>query len=113
MGDGEVDQLSPLSLFSLSPGVSNLWIKGTICPSLCLCCHDLCDAVKGVGYRILCSICCTSLHTPFPTDAFPFQSARGLRDSDPSVHMVVARVEVAFVRQGYGSGTPQGSEIVT
>lgn len=111
MGDGEEELLSHLSLFSLSPGVSNLWIMGTVCPSPCLCCHDLCDAVRDVGCRSLCSTCCTSLHTPSPTvDTSLFPSAHGLQDLDPSVHMALTPEVVAFVHQGCGSCSHQGSE---
>lgn len=114
MGDGEVDHLSLLSLVFLSLGVSNLWIMGTFCPSPCLCCHDLCDAVGDVGCHNLCSTCCTSLHTPSPTvDTFLVPSDHGLRDLDPLVHMALAPEVEAFVHRGYGSGSHQGSETVT
>lgn len=114
MEDGEVERLSLLSLSSLAPGGSNLWIMGTFCLSPCLCCHDLCDAAADVGCRSLCSTCCTSLCTPSPTvDSYLYPSAHGLQGSDPLVHMVLRLVEVAFVHRGCGSGSRLGSETVT
>lgn len=114
MEGGEVDHLSRLSLFFLFPGASNLWIMETFCPSLCLCYHDLCDAVQDVGCRSLCSTWNTSLHTPSPTaDTFLFPSAHDLQGLDPSVHTVLAHEEVASVHRGCGSGNHQGSETAT
>lgn len=117
MEGGVVEDLYPLSLFSLFPGESNLWVQETIYPSPGLCCHDLYDAVRDVGDRNLCSLystCCTSLHTASPTaDTVLFPNDHDLQDSDPSVHMVQAPSVAAFVHQGFGSGSHQESETAT
>lgn len=109
-----VEDLCPLSLSSLSPEGSNLWVQGTFYPFPGLCCHDLCDAVRDVGDHSLCSICCTSLRTASPTvDTVLFPNDHDLQDSYPSVHTVQAPSVVAYAHQGFGSGNHQESETVT
>jgi len=104
MGDGEVEPLALLSLVFLSQRVSSLWMMKTFCPSLCLGCHDLSDAVRDAGCRNLCSTCYTSLRTPSPTvDTALFPSDHGLQDWVPSGQTEATLEEVAFVHQGCGS----------
>lgn len=112
--DGEVAHLSLLSLSSLSPEGSNLYLAGTFCLSPGLGCLGLCGAAVDVGRRSLCSTCCTSLCTPSPTvGSYLYPSAHGLRGSDPSVHTALSLEEVASVRRGCGSGSRPVSETVT
>lgn len=114
MEGGGLEDLCPLSLFSLSPGGSNLWVQETFYPSPGPCCHDLCDAVRDAGDHSLCNICCTSLHTASPTvGTVLFPSDHDLQDSDLLVHMVQAPLVVAFAHQGFGSGSHQETETVT
>lgn len=113
-GVDELEDLFPLSPFSPSLGGNNLWVTETFCPSLCLCCCVLCDAVRNAGFHSLCSICCTSLRTASPTvDTSLSPSAHALQDLNSLVHMVQAPVEVAFVHQGFDSCTHRESETLT
>lgn len=114
MEDGEVEHLSLLSLFCLSPEGSNLWIMETFSPSPCLCYHDLYDVAGDVGCHSLCSTCCTSPRTPSPTvDNFLFPSAHGHQDLDPLVQMAPGPGEVVFFHQDCDSGSHQEIETVT